>query len=127
MRVFGSECDAYKQERKRLDPRCTKGIFLGYEELSPAYLVYFPKVGKVMKHRVVKFPSKSVNEKHTQTASLLCDEDDFMLLRRNTNPDVCSASGVNRSEKISGEQAEDINPDMCSATGVNRSEKTSGE
>ena len=40
------------------------------------------------KHRVVKFPSKSVNKQQTQTESLLCDEDDFMLLRRNTNPVV---------------------------------------
>jgi len=56
MRVFGSECYAYKQEKKKLDPRCTKGIFLGYDKLSPAYLVYFPETGKVMKHRVVKFP-----------------------------------------------------------------------
>ena len=43
--------------------------------------------------------SKSVNEKHTQTGSLLGDEDDFMLLRSNTNPDMCSASGVNKSDK----------------------------
>jgi len=93
---------------------------LGYDKLSPAYLLYFPEIGKVMKHGVVKFPSKSVNEKHTQTGSLLCDEDDFMLLRRNTNPDMCSASGVKRSEEISGEQAEDTNPEMCSASGVNR-------
>ena len=129
MRVFGSECYAYKQEKKKLDPRCTKGIFLGYDKLSPAYLVYFPEIGKVMKHRVVKFPSKSVNEKHTQTetGSLLCDEDDFMLLRRNSNPDMAGASGVNRSGEISGEQVEDTNPDMCDASGVNRSEKISGE
>ena len=47
MRVFGSECYAYKQEKKKLDPRCTKGIFLGYDKLSPAYLVYFPEIGKI--------------------------------------------------------------------------------
>ena len=127
MRFFGSECYAYKQEKKKLDPMCTKGIFLGYDKLSPACLVYFPNIAKVIKHRVVKFPSESVNEKHTQTGSLLCDEDDFVLLRRNTNADMCSASGVNRSEEISGEQAENTNPDMCSASGVNRSEEISGE
>ena len=59
MRVFGSECYAYEQgKKKKLDARCTKGIFLGYDKLSPAYLVYFPEIGKVMKHRVVKFPSE---------------------------------------------------------------------
>ena len=39
-----------------------------------------------MKYRVVKFPSKSVNEKHTQRGSLLCVENDFKLLRGTTNP-----------------------------------------
>ena len=92
-----------------------------------SYLVYFPETGKVMKHRVVKFRSKSVNTKHTQTGSLLCDEDDFMLLRRSTNPDMCSAADFNRSEKILGEQAENTNPDMCSAADVNRPENISGE
>ena len=95
MRVFGSECYAYRQEKKNLYPKCTKGIFLGSNKLNPSYFVYFQKIGKVMKHRVVKFPSKSVNEKHTQRGNLLCVENDFKLLR-------CSASGVNRYEKISG-------------------------
>ena len=83
--------------------------------------MYFPEIGKVTKHRVVKFPSKSVNEKHTQTGNLLCGEDDFMLLPHNTYPDMCSASGVNRSQKISGKQAEDTNPDMGGQSGVNGS------
>lgn len=38
MRVFGSECYAYKQNKPKLDPRCTKGIFLGYDKGSPACL-----------------------------------------------------------------------------------------
>ena len=57
MRIFGSECYAYKQNKQKLDPRCTKGIFLGYDKESPAYLVYIPETGKVMKYRVVYFPT----------------------------------------------------------------------
>ena len=57
MRVFGSECYAYKQNKQKLDPRCTKGIFRGYDKGSPAYLVYIPETGTVMKYRVVKFPT----------------------------------------------------------------------
>ena len=65
IRVLGSECYAYKQEKKKLDPRCTKGIFLGYDKLSPAYLMYFPEISKVMKHRAVKkFPLKNVLSTH---------------------------------------------------------------
>ena len=40
MRVFGSEFYQNKQNKKKLDPSCTKGIFLGYDSGggSPAYL-----------------------------------------------------------------------------------------
>ena len=37
---FGSVCFAYAQQKKKLDPRCTKGLFVGYDKYSPAYLVY---------------------------------------------------------------------------------------
>ena len=64
MRVFGSVCYAYRQNKGKLDPRCTKGIFLEYDKGSPAYLVYFPETGTVLKYRVVKFPQadRNVNE-----------------------------------------------------------------
>ena len=78
MRVFGSECFAYKQDKGKLDTRCTKGIFLGYDKGSPAYLVYFPETGKVMRHRVVKFakPNQCVKQQiHTDD---VLHDDDFM-------------------------------------------------
>ena len=102
MGVLGSQWYAYKQEKKKLDARCTKGIFSWLRQANPAYHVYFREIGKVIKDRVLKFPSKSVNEKHTRTESLLFDDDDSMLLWLNTNTDICSASGVNRSKEISG-------------------------
>ena len=86
IRVCGSECYAYKQNKKKLDPRCTKGIFMGYDNGSPAYLVYIPETGKIFKYRMVKFARKRV-EQQTQTDGPLGD-DDFMLLRRNINPDI---------------------------------------
>ena len=55
MREFGAECYVYSVEKKKLDARSTKGTFVGYDKSSPAYLVYYPETGKVMKHRVVKF------------------------------------------------------------------------
>ena len=46
MRVFGSECYAYQQNKQKLDDQCTKGIFVGYDRGSPAHLVFlsFPNV-----------------------------------------------------------------------------------
>ncbi|KAL9987803.1 hypothetical protein ACROYT_G002165 [Oculina patagonica] len=106
MRVFGSECYAYKQNKKKLDPRCTKGIFLGYDKESPAYLVLIPETGKIMKYRVVKFPRRGVHvERQTQTEIPLGD-DDFMPSRHNTNPDTCSESDVDRSGEGLDELAE---------------------
>lgn len=67
MWVFGSECYAYKHNQKKLDPRCEKGIFVGYSKNSPAYLVYNPQTGNVSKHRLVKFIRKSSVEQQTQT------------------------------------------------------------
>ena len=91
MNVFGSECYAYKQEKSKLDPRCTKGIFLGYDKGSPAYLVYFPETGKVMKHRLVKFvkPAQRDSGQQIHTDDLLCDDDDYDsdFVQHKSNPD----------------------------------------
>ena len=55
MHIFGSPCYAYVQNAKKLDPRSRKGIFIGYDKGSPAYLVYYPDTDKVEKVRCVKF------------------------------------------------------------------------
>lgn len=67
MRIFGSECYVYKQDKKKLDSRCEKGIFVGYDKYSPAYNVYYPETGKVLKHRLVKFITKGSADNQTQT------------------------------------------------------------
>jgi len=95
MRVFGSECYVYKQNKQKLDPRCTKGIFLGYDEGSPVYLVYIPETGKVMKYRVVKLPmTRKGVEQQTQTERPLPEDDDGNLM-----PPPHSVSDVDRSEQ----------------------------
>lgn len=78
MRVFGSVCYAYKHDKKKLDSRCDKGVFVGYDKNSPSYLVYYPNTRKVLKHRLVRFVTKSVAEKETQTDSTI---DDFAETR----------------------------------------------
>ena len=67
MWVFGSDCYAYKHDQKKLDPRCEKGIFVGYSKNSPAYLVYNPHTRKVSKHRLVKFIKTNGVDQQTQT------------------------------------------------------------
>ncbi|GAA6087651.1 uncharacterized protein LOC102082235 isoform X1 [Tachysurus ichikawai] len=61
------KCHTYKQDKGKFDSRCDQGRFVGYDNNSPAYLVYHPDINKVQKHRLVKFVSKAVAEKQTQT------------------------------------------------------------
>ena len=61
MKILGSECYAYKQDKKKLDNRCTESIFVGYDRCSPAYLVYFPARYKILKYRDVKCMTKTLS------------------------------------------------------------------
>ena len=90
MRVFGSVCYAYEQDKQKLDPRCKKGIFVGFDKDSPAYLVYFSETGKVLKYRVVKFTTKNVSEQETQTEDT--SSVDFRMSQDNNGP--CNSSDV---------------------------------
>ena len=58
MRVFGSKCYAYVENKQKLVPRSKEGIFVGYDKCSSTYLVYFPNTGKVGKYRRVEYASK---------------------------------------------------------------------
>ena len=40
---------------KKLENRSVKGIFIGYDRRSPAYLIYFPETLEVKKIRCVQF------------------------------------------------------------------------
>ena len=59
MHIFGCSCYAYTQNAKKLDPRSKKGIFVGYDKRSPAYLVYYPDTDKIERVRCVKFFKES--------------------------------------------------------------------
>ena len=76
MNIFGSTCYAYKNLKKKLDPKCEKGIFVGYDRNSPAYLVFYPEDNRVLKHRLLKFISNVTNQQ-TQTYPTDDDDDDY--------------------------------------------------
>jgi len=39
MQKFGTVCYTYNQDRKKLDSRSDKGIFIGYDKNNPANVV----------------------------------------------------------------------------------------
>ena len=61
MHICGSECYAYVQSAKKLDARSKKGIFVGYDKGSPAYLVYYPESNVIERVRCVKFMEENVD------------------------------------------------------------------
>lgn len=58
MHISGSLCYAYVEKKAKLDPRREKGIFVGYDSCSPAYLVYYPGTDSLRKVRFVHFTDK---------------------------------------------------------------------
>lgn len=97
MWIFGSDCYAYRHDQKKLDPRCDKGVFVGYSKNSPAYLVYNRQTRKVTKHRLVKFTKKERSEQTTQT-----DEDDLEIVAGRDN-----SAGGEKVDESHGEGSTD--------------------
>ena len=73
LHIFGTVCYSYNHNYvKKLNPRCKKGYFVGYDRNSPSFLVYYPENRTVMKHRLVKFTDRF---EHSDDAS----EPDFHI------------------------------------------------
>lgn len=79
MQKFGHMCYAYKRQKGKLDSRCERDIFVGYDKNSPAYMVYYPSTTKIQKHRLVEFVNKKSGEKQDA-------EDEFVI--QNKRPSV---------------------------------------
>ena len=58
MHVFGTVCLAYIQEKKKLDDRAEKGIFVGYDKESSTDLIHYCNLGIVKKFCCVCFTDK---------------------------------------------------------------------
>ena len=74
MNIFGTTCYAYVQNKKKLDPRAEKGIFVGYDKYSPAYFVFFCENKSVKKIRQVTFTNKFMNNKGESTQEVFGPE-----------------------------------------------------
>ena len=55
MLIFDMTCFCYVQNKTKLDPRCEKGIFVGYDKQSLAYLIYFLETTAIKRVRCIKF------------------------------------------------------------------------
>ncbi|XP_061753964.1 copia protein isoform X1 [Nerophis ophidion] len=123
LQKFGTVCFAYTQEKGKLDPRCEQGRFIGYDKNSPAYLVYYPDIEMVQKHRLVKFTNKTVNEKETQTHGPHTEYQDrevhprFLDSEENNDEKMGNASGQSVKDDVS---VSEIDGEQSSAGGQER-------
>ena len=60
---FLCPCEYYKNLKKKLDPKCEKGIFVGYDKNSPAYQVFYTEDYRDLRQRRIKFISNVTNQK----------------------------------------------------------------
>jgi hypothetical protein len=83
MRVFG--CPAYvhvdKSQRRKLDDRAWKGVFVGYAYESPAWLVWNPATRRVLRSRNVVFDEASVLSMGESIAEQRNDDEDENIPR----------------------------------------------
>ena len=82
MQKFGCTCYALVQNPKKLDDRSEKGVFVGYDKGSPAFLVYFPDSQIVRKVRCVKFTREPSVLQQPEFSDDESDEDDYPVLSR---------------------------------------------
>jgi hypothetical protein len=72
---------------KKLGDRSRKGVFVGYDKGSPAYLVYHPETNTVERVRCVKFFDKYVSEASNH------DQDGLIVPNRETTEPMEATNG----------------------------------
>lgn len=66
-KVFGSKVHVHipKEKRRKWDPKSKEGIFVGYEDNTKGYRVYFPSTGKVeIARNIVLYEKQLLNTCH---------------------------------------------------------------
>ena len=89
-RVFGCTAFSLSRDRTRgkLDPKADKGVFVGYDSCSPAYLVYFVGNQQVQRARNVIFDETAVCQSTDVKESAGDLEADIFELLVSADPDI---------------------------------------
>jgi hypothetical protein len=91
MHVFGTVCYAYVQNKTKLDARCEKGAFVGYDKASPAFLVYFKEKNEIRRVRMCKLTEKcevsNLEESYVEPILWRKNETEEQIVQENVEPD----------------------------------------
>ena len=125
LHVFGSVCFANVHQKQKLDPRCKKGIFVGYDKYSPAYLIYFPESHSIMKNATVMFtdqstaPLPSMKTENTGlefepnlSIDVSSTEAQAPVIDRNVEPNICEDLPVENDEIRAQDDNSNTTPPM---------------
>ena len=106
MYIFGSTCYAYVQDKKKLDARSQKGIFVGYDRDSPSYLVYFPESNVIKKVRCVRFTNIFETNKPEVSIDVISERYDYVIepesVQNDESNNINYDDGVNVHDNESG-------------------------
>lgn len=105
---FGSAVSVHipKEKRRKLDKKCEEGIFIGYENTTKGYRVYFPQKNKVEIHRDIVFiPDSEKDSKVTKKINQKAVEQIVMLDIEENQPDIAD---IPELRQIDLEQEADI-------------------
>jgi hypothetical protein len=114
MRVFG--CPAYvhvdKSQRRKLDDRSWKGVFVGYASESPAWLVYNPATHRVVSSRNVVVDEAAVLSMGESNAEQRTDDEEDIIQRTMCSEERDTLSGespLRESLQYSGSMEDERN------------------
>ncbi len=92
--IFGTVCYGRKSVGvKKLDQRCDRGIFLGYDKKTPGYIVYYPDTNRIATHRVVTFTDTFEGPKGATTDEVMFEDEFFPHDNDVTHEDVEQNAG----------------------------------
>ena len=116
-------CICARKEKKKLDARGEKGIFVGYDKGSPAHLIYYPESGVIRKSRCVRFTDKFETEGNAE-----CSPHESCDVPCQTDPQPCEGDNhglLNSPTNDPGGNTSDSSPSVISSQNENVQTSTS--
>ena len=95
IRLFGSLCYGYQHyvtHLRKFDPRALPAVFIGFDKLSPAKLLFYPQDNKIRRIRCVKFTDQYYYSGNNQHASPFEDDGSNPFEDDGSNPDLLHPS-----------------------------------
>ena len=84
IQLFGCKCYRYIQNKIKLEPRAALGVFIGYDDSSPAKQIYDPETGAIHKVKDVKFLDELYFTPNIMETRFLSE--DALISNRNAAP-----------------------------------------